>query len=181
MKDSEYNSDVLYNIFKGLITGFLIAYLLILGLRPSALYPDNMLDIIDNPWIFIILFIINFYIIQWDLTIGLLLFLSIIALILDIIIFTEGKIFYNIEDNKENFKENGDILISQQSHNISGGTIRADSAVSAVSDTSNSLKGKAISLIFNKYKDINDIILDKIKEYTDKNYNKKTSVSVYIR
>lgn len=178
MKDSEYNSDVLYNIFKGLITGFLIAYLLILGLRPAALYPDNMLDIIDNPWIFIILFIINFYIIQWDLTIGLLLFLSIIALILDIIIFTEGKIFYNIEDNKENFKENGDILASQQSHNISGGTVRA---ANTASDISNSVRGKAISLIFNKYKDINDIILDKIKEYTDKNYNKKTSVSVYIR
>ena len=105
MKDFEYSNDmVVYNIFKGLITGFLIAYLIILGLRPASLYPDNILDIIDNPWIFIILFIINFYVIQWDLTIGLLLFLSIIALILDIIIFTEGKIFYNIEDSDENFK-----------------------------------------------------------------------------
>ena len=93
MKDFEYSNDMVYNIFKGLITGFLIAYLIILGLRPASLYPDNILDIIDNPWIFIILFIINFYVIQWDLTIGLLLFLSIIALILDIIIFTEGKIF----------------------------------------------------------------------------------------
>jgi len=187
MKDSEYNNEVLYNILKGLITGFLIAYLVILGLRPAALYPDNMLDIIDNPWIFIILFIINFYVIQWDLTIGLLLFLSIIALILDIIIFTEGKIFYSIEDNKEGFKENaGDTKTSQATPATPAAPaapatpsvgVSSASSVSSVSGVS----GKAISLIFNRYKDINDIILSKIKEYTDKNYNKKTSVNVYIR
>ena len=188
MKDSEYNNEVLYNIFKGLITGFLIAYLVILGLRPAALYPDNMLDIIDNPWIFIILFIINFYVIQWDLTIGLLLFLSIIALILDIIIFTEGKIFYSIEDNKESFNENtGDTKTVPATHAMSSttppvsvGVVSSASSVSGVSSVS-SVSGKAISLIFNRYKDINDIILSKIKEYTDKNYNKKTSVNVYIR
>jgi ABC-type multidrug transport system fused ATPase/permease subunit len=185
MKDSEYNNEVLYNILKGLITGFLIAYLVILGLRPAALYPDNMLDIIDNPWIFIILFIINFYVIQWDLTIGLLLFLSIIALILDIIIFTEGKIFYSIEDNKESFNENtGDTktvpatqAMSSTTPPVSAGIVSSVSSTSSVS----SVSGKAISLIFNRYKDINDIILSKIKEYTDKNYNKKTSVNVYIR
>jgi hypothetical protein len=90
MKESEYNIDVketdklydiideentnlIINIFKGIITGFLIAYLIILGLRPAALYPDNILDVIDNPWIFVILIIVNFYVIQWDFTIGLLL------------------------------------------------------------------------------------------------------------
>jgi ABC-type multidrug transport system fused ATPase/permease subunit len=184
MKDSEYNNEVLYNILKGLITGFLIAYLVILGLRPAALYPDNMLDIIDNPWIFIILFIINFYVIQWDLTIGLLLFLSIIALILDIIIFTEGKIFYSIEDNKEGFKENaGDTKTSQATpaaQAAQAAQATPSVGVSSVSSVSG-VSGKAISLIFNRYKDINDIILNKIKEYTDKNYNKKTSVNVYIR
>jgi len=191
MKDSEYNNEVLYNnIFKGLITGFLIAYLVILGLRPAALYPDNMLDIIDNPWIFIILFIINFYIIQWDLTIGLLLFLSIIALILDIIIFTEGKIFYSIEDNKESFNEKAsDTKTSHatsatpsNSANSASGANSANSANGTNSaNSANSASGRAISLIFNRYKDINDIILNKIKEYTDKNYNKKTSINVYIR
>lgn len=197
MKDSEYNNEVLYNnIFKGLITGFLIAYLVILGLRPAALYPDNMLDIIDNPWIFIILFIINFYIIQWDLTIGLLLFLSIIALILDIIIFTEGKIFYSIEDNKESFNEKAsdtktsnatsampvNSASSTNSINGSNGVSSTNStnSTSSINSTS-SASGRAISLIFNRYKDINDIILNKIKEYTDKNYNKKTSINVYIR
>jgi hypothetical protein len=182
MKDSEYNNEVLYNnIFKGLITGFLIAYLVILGLRPAALYPDNMLDIIDNPWIFIILFIINFYIIQWDLTIGLLLFLSIIALILDIIIFTEGKIFYSIEDNKESFNEKASD--TKTSNATSAMPVNSTSSTNSTNSTNStsSASGRAISLIFNRYKDINDIILNKIKEYTDKNYNKKTSINVYIR
>ena len=165
MKEFEYNNEVLYNILKAIITGFLIAYLIILGLRPASLYPDNILDIIDNPWIFIILLIINFYVIQWDLTIGLLLFLSIIALILDIIIFTEGKIFYN-EENNEKFNDTN--VINTAPSNL-------PEPVKTINPQFSS------SVIFNKYKDINDIILNKIKEFTDKNYNKKTSVNVYIR
>ena len=103
MNEFEFD-DILYTILKGIISGFLIAYLIILGLRPSAEYPDNIIEIIDNPWIFIVLILINFYAMQWDLTIGLLLLLSIIALLLDVIIFTEGEVF-NSDINIEQFKE----------------------------------------------------------------------------
>jgi hypothetical protein len=106
MNDLEFD-DVLNNVLKGIISGFLIAYLIMLGLRPSAEYPDNILEIIDNPWIFIILILVNFYAIQWNMTIGLLLLLSIIALLLDVIIFTEGEVFNN-DINIENFKEKKD-------------------------------------------------------------------------
>ena len=98
------------------------------------------------------------------LTIGLLLFLSIIALILDIIIFTEGKIFY-YEENNEKFKN--DNVVNTISSNSSMPVKTINSQISS-------------SIIFNKYKDINDIIINKIREFTDKNYNKKTSVNVYI-
>ena len=54
-------SDIVNNIIKGFFMGFLIAYLVIYGLRPSAQYPDNILDILDNPWIFIILILLNIY------------------------------------------------------------------------------------------------------------------------
>ena len=60
MNEFEFD-DILYTILKGIISGFLIAYLIILGLRPSAEYPDNIIEIIDNPWIFIVLILINFY------------------------------------------------------------------------------------------------------------------------
>ena len=104
------------DVFKGVLTGILATYLIILGMRPAAIYPDNILDIIDNPWIFLILFILNYYILYWDFTIGLLFFLTLIALILDIIIFTDGDFikdnmdivntsFFNSKN--EEFKENG--------------------------------------------------------------------------
>ena len=130
-------------------------------MRPAALYPDNILEIIENPWIFIILIIINFYVIQWDLTIGLLMFLSIIALLLDIIIFTEGKIFFNKEE-AENYSNN------------TGNTGNKSS------DTKLALSEKSSSIIYKSYMDINDIIMDNIKKYKDINYNKKSSINVYI-
>ena len=105
------------DIFKGILTGVFASYLIILGLRPAAIYPDNILDIIDNPWIFLILFIINYYVLYWDITIGLLLFLTLIALILDIIIFTDGDFikdninlfnttFYSTTKNIEDYESN---------------------------------------------------------------------------
>ena len=166
----EDNMNLLNNIIKGIITGFLIAYLIILGLRPAALYPDNILEIIENPWIFIILIIINFYIIQWDLTIGLLLFLSIIALLLDIIIFTEGKIFFN-KDEEERY--------SNKDNDKKSGTL--EKSVTSVMSANNNTSEKTISsVMYKSYKDINDIIFDKIEKYKNINNNKNTSVNVYI-
>ena len=185
MKESEYNSDVteteklydiiddennnlIINIFKGIITGFLIAYLIILGLRPAALYPDNILEVIDNPWIFIILIIINFYVIQWDFTIGLLLFLSIIALILDIIIFTEGKIF--LPDDKEEKYSNENIKSIDNSAKKSLIASQV-TPVSTISTTS--------SIVYSSYRDINDIIIDELKKYKNLN-NTKSFVSNFL-
>jgi hypothetical protein len=111
------------DIFKGILTGVFASYLIILGMRPAAIYPDNILDIIDNPWIFLILFIINYYVLYWDITIGLLLFLTLIALILDIIIFTDGDFmkdnmnllninFYSTTKNIEDYESNKSIVIT---------------------------------------------------------------------
>ena len=131
------------DIFKGVLTGFFASYLIILGMRPAAIYPDNILDIIDNPWIFLILFIINYYILYWDITVALLLFLTLIALILDIIIFTDGDF---IKDNMgiENMSESGG------ASGISGASGTAKTATKATDKS---------------YKDINDIILEKLKIY----------------
>ena len=194
MKESEYNIDVkendkiydiideennnlIINIFKGIITGFLIAYLIILGLRPAALYPDNILEVIDNPWIFVILIIVNFYVIQWDFTIGLLLLLSIIALILDIIIFTEGKIF--LSDEKEEKYSNGDTKsIEKKTTPVSTSTSASASAtVSSVSPISTI--STVSSIVYSSYRDINDIIIDELKKYNNVN-SKKSYASNFL-
>jgi len=159
----EENNNLIINIFKGIITGFLIAYLIMLELRPAALYPDNILEVIDNPWIFVILIIMNFYVIQWDFTIGLLLLLSIIALILDIINFTEGKIF--LSDEKEEKYSNGDTKsIDNDSTKKSSSTVSPVSTISTVS-----------SIVYSSFRDINDIIIDELKKYKNVNNNKKSS------
>lgn len=75
-------------ILKGIITGILTAYLLVYGLRPSVPYPDIILEPFENNWLFIILFIINYYIFLWDLKIGVLMLLSILALLFDLYVFT---------------------------------------------------------------------------------------------
>jgi hypothetical protein len=128
------------DIFKGILTGFFASYLIILGMRPAAIYPDNILDIIDNPWIFLILFIINYYILMWDFTIGLLLFLTLIALILDIIIFTHGDFLKDIIN-----------IVNTDLYSTTSNIPNEDNK-----NTNNST---------NTYKDINDIILDKLLQY----------------
>jgi hypothetical protein len=72
-----------------IIIGILSAYLLIYGLRPAAPYPEQLLELYEHYWILIIIIIINYYVVLWDLKIGVLMILSIIALIFDMIIFTK--------------------------------------------------------------------------------------------
>jgi hypothetical protein len=149
------NNMYIEDVFKGVLTGIFATYLIILGMRPAAIYPDNILDIIDNPWIFLILFILNYYILYWDFTIGLLFFLTLIALILDIIIFTDGDFikdnmdivntsFFNSKN--EEFKEKGN-----------------DKDVDT--KTKNGSKSN---------KDYNDIILEQLKNYNKLRENSDT-------
>ena len=136
------------DIFKGILTGFFVSYLIILGMRPAAIYPDNILDIIDNPWIFLILFIINYYVLYWDITIGLLLFLTLIALILDIIIFTDGDFLKdNLNIINDNIYDTGITIEDSKNTNIK-----------------EQYKNKS-DLSDKSYKDINDIILGKLIYY----------------
>lgn len=85
------NTELLEIIAKGLITGILVGYLIIYGLRPSVPYPDYILDFFENKWIFLILVIIIYYVFLWDYTIAVLLLLSTIALIFDYVIFTKSN------------------------------------------------------------------------------------------
>jgi hypothetical protein len=145
------NNINIEDIFKGLLTGFFASYLIILGMRPAAIYPDNILDIIDNPWIFLILFIINYYVLTWDITIGLLLFLTLIALILDIIIFTDGDF---LKDNM--------ITLNNTIYNLGNEDNKEITSVREAIPAKDSGSGLTTE---KSYKDINDIILGKLIYY----------------
>jgi len=73
-------------LFRYLIIGILSGYLLIYGLRPIMPYPETLLDLFDHYWILLILLFVNYYLLLWDLKIGVLMALSIIAFILDIVL-----------------------------------------------------------------------------------------------
>jgi len=75
-------------IIKYILIGILSAYLLIYGLRPSVPYPDSILELYENPWLLVLVVIINFYVYIWDSKVGILLCLSVVALIFDMIQFT---------------------------------------------------------------------------------------------
>jgi hypothetical protein len=72
-----------------LVIGILSAYLLIYGLRPSVPYPEQILELCEHYWILIIIVIINYYLLLWDLRIAVLTALGVIALIFDLILFTK--------------------------------------------------------------------------------------------
>jgi hypothetical protein len=147
------NNINIEDIFKGLLTGFFASYLIILGMRPAAIYPDNILDIIDNPWIFLILFIINYYVLTWDITIGLLLFLTLIALILDIIIFTDGDF---LKDNM--------ITLNNTIYNLGNEDNKEITSVREAIPAKGSSSSSSLTTE-KSYKDINDIILGKLIYY----------------
>lgn len=93
-------------ILKGLITGLLSAYLVLFGLRPAVPYPEIILELFENLWMFVILLILNYYTFVWDYTIGAILLLCILALIFDYIVFTNKgfkKVVINEGRNIDHF------------------------------------------------------------------------------
>jgi hypothetical protein len=102
--------EYLQLILKGAITGVLSAYLVLFGLRPAVPYPEFILELFENLWMFIILIIINYYIFIWDYNVGAILLLCILALMFDFVVFTnkgfQKKIKYESRDTFSNFEEN---------------------------------------------------------------------------
>lgn len=79
-------------LFKYILMGILTAFLLVYGLRPSVPYPDYILEPYEHNWLFLIIFIINYYLFIWDIKLGCLMLLSIVTLLYDMLIFTKKNI-----------------------------------------------------------------------------------------
>lgn len=75
-------------LIRYILIGVFSAYLLIYGLRPAIPYPDSILELYEHSWLLFLLVIVNFYVYLWDKKLGVLLCLGIIALIFDMIQFT---------------------------------------------------------------------------------------------
>jgi|694.fasta_scaffold00020_64 hypothetical protein len=76
-------------ILRGLVNGILAAYLIIYALRPAVPYPDLILEVFENLWMFLVLLILNYYVFFWDAKAGVMLLLCVIALVFDYLLFTQ--------------------------------------------------------------------------------------------
>jgi len=95
------------SIIKYIFVGLLSGYILVFALRPSIPNPDIILDILENKFIFIILFIINYYLYLYDYLIATLFSICIFSLIFDYLIFIDinKNIETTIHENFSNIKE----------------------------------------------------------------------------
>lgn len=104
------NNNLFNNVLKGIITGVLTAYVIIYALRPSVPYPDFIIEIFENYFMFIILLLVNFYLFLWDKLIGTLFFICIISLVFDYFIFIKKDLVKIKNFNNEIIIENFDSL-----------------------------------------------------------------------
>ena len=74
-------------LLRGVVVGVLAAYLVLYGLRPSSPYPKWMLAAYDQPWVFIVLFIVVVQVAMWDLFAGCLAMIGFLAFTADLFVF----------------------------------------------------------------------------------------------
>ena len=87
MENNTTDNNIIYKVLKGIIAGVLCGYIILFALRPSVPNPDSILEIIENKYVIIPLILINYYLYEWDLLIGILFSICIISLIFDYFIF----------------------------------------------------------------------------------------------
>lgn len=77
------------DVTKGLVSGILIAVLLLYSFRPQVPYPLWMLQIYEHPWMFLVLILSALLLTTWDVRNGSLMCLVVAAFIVDY--YTLGK------------------------------------------------------------------------------------------
>lgn len=79
---------ILHDAAAGLLAGLLSVFLVIYAFQPDRLYPAWVLEPAESPWIFLVLFVVAWFLFKWDYTVGILTILCLIALVLDIVVFS---------------------------------------------------------------------------------------------
>lgn len=71
------------DVLRGIITGILVAFVVIYSLRPKTPYPKWILMSYEHPWLFVLAIAVAAWSLAWDRIIGALMFIIILTLILD--------------------------------------------------------------------------------------------------
>lgn len=87
--------ETVIRILEGILIGIVGGVLILYGLRPSEAYPTWMLIPYDRPWMFLIAIIVIGYIGAYHRLLGALLFLLVVSLYMDLILFGRPAVFKN--------------------------------------------------------------------------------------
>ena len=109
MENNTTDNNIIYKVLKGIIAGVLCGYIILFALRPSVPNPDSILEIIENKYVIIPLILINYYLYEWDLLIGILFSICIISLIFDYFIFI-NKGLKKIKNKNIDYENNKNII-----------------------------------------------------------------------
>lgn len=109
MENNTTDNNIIYKVLKGIIAGVLCGYIILFALRPSVPNPDSILEIIENKYVIIPLVLINYYLYEWDLLIGILFSICIISLIFDYFIFI-NKGLKKIKNKNIDYENNKNII-----------------------------------------------------------------------
>lgn len=80
--------QILHDVPAGFLVGLLSVFLVVYAFQPNRPYPSWVLAPAEQPWIFILIILAIIYLIRWDYLVGLLAVLCVLAVILDLVIFT---------------------------------------------------------------------------------------------
>jgi|TARA_Y100000389_G_scaffold205004_1_gene261869 hypothetical protein len=109
MENNTTDNNIIYKVLKGIIAGVLCGYIILFALRPSVPNPDSILEIIENKYVIIPLVLINYYLYEWDLLIGILFSICIVSLIFDYFIFI-NKGLKKIKNKNIDYENNKNII-----------------------------------------------------------------------
>ena len=109
MENNTTDYNIIYKVLKGIIAGVLCGYIILFALRPSVPNPDSILEIIENKYVIIPLVLINYYLYEWDLLIGILFSICIVSLIFDYFIFI-NKGLKKIKNKNIDYENNKNII-----------------------------------------------------------------------
>ena len=109
MENNTTDNNIIYKVLKGIIAGVLCGYIILFALRPSVPNPDSILEIIENKYVIIPLILINYYLYEWDLLIGILFSICIISLIFDYFIFFNKRL-KKIKNKNIDYENNKNII-----------------------------------------------------------------------
>lgn len=83
--------NTLHDLAAGMLVGLFSVFLVMYAFQPTRPYPSWILQFAEQPWIFFLLLAVFVYLLRWDYIVGVLGVICMLAVLLDLMVFTSAK------------------------------------------------------------------------------------------